>query len=334
MIDQTASPGKVKVRFGRGGLILLTIIPLLALSACDSRKKLPDAHAPNNFSALFIRPEERSGPAIVGGAARALGGLTGQVDQISLKDVPWANLQAEVARRRPDAVCIWVDDDAEHLEIAKKLVLSTKVVVTVSSHTPDSTLGFATVVLDSADAGALLGENLYAAVRGKTFAVVHSSDDADSEAAYRALRAQVDEGQMKRLAELDVARGESAAEAARGVLEQYRFTAVVILMRPGDARPSVLQAIGPQTPLAIFSVQPDLWPAIRSGQVRIAAGFVDGEIGQRAMELMIRGLSSGENPKDPARVAPRIVTPETIAEFEKVYAAAAAPRSASQPASP
>lgn len=334
MIDQTASQNQANLRSSRAWLSLCTIIAASGLTACDSRKKLPEGHIPSNVSILFIRPDERSGQAIVGGAKRGLGNLSGQIEEVSISAHPWSGLRAELARRKPDAVCLWLDDVPEHIEIVRSIATDLKTVVTVSDRAPQPSIGFASIVLDPGEAGARLAEKLPEASDKTTYAVIHDSDDPASEVAYNALRAHLDGKQMNRLTELDIAGGTSAAKTAQQIMEQYKHTGVVVLMRSRDALPSSLQAIGPKILLAVFGVQPEIWPAIQNGQIRAAVGFLDGEIGKRATELMILGLSGSDRPQDSVRLAPHVVTQQSLEEFKKVFAAASGLPPDSKPASP
>ena len=108
----------------------------------------------------------------------------------------------------------------------------------------------------------------------------------------------------------------------------------LILIRHGESQvlpysPEAWLARSPETLLnqenrfATLGAFPELWPHLRSGRALALAGPLDGEIGFAALELVSAALTGSREFGTERFIMPELVTPETLADFARRYAAAA-----------
>lgn len=322
MIDQSASPAQRNLRARRAlGLLLCTIIGIGSLSGCGSGARLPKPRVPTNFTIVFIRPEACFAPALIGGASKAIGGLSGRIEVLDWSVGP-AALTQELARRSPDAVCIWIDPAPEQLEFARRVAKDVAVTITIATAALEP-LGFARVTLDLPEAAAQLARHMPPAARGKSYALIRArTGQADSGRIHDAFRAATDGGGMSQLVDLALGEQADASALVRSVSEQYRHAGMIVLLDPPSATRGFFDALPPDVPLAVLTVHPDTWASLRRGQTRLAAGFIEGEIGAEAARLAVLGLSGGERPTAASRIAPHVVSAESLEAFIAIYSAA------------
>ncbi len=270
-------------------------------------------------------------PAIAGGAERCAqqlpylrfeavrlyGGTPGQ-SSTTLTDI---------LGKKPFAICLYVTDPVAARPIAEQILADGPVLVTMGVPI-DGIKVFAHVDPCVANAAELLGENLIKIAAGRTsYLLLHDNGkDALATRCYRRfMTAAGAQYALTLLEQRSAADPEtSPPQILAQMVKRFHRARLVVTLSPEvwlTVPPEVV--LKKQTRFATLGAFPELWPHLRSGWALALVGPLDGEIGYAAMELVLAAITKSREFGTQRFILPELVTPQTLDDFARRYAAAA-----------
>jgi ABC-type sugar transport system substrate-binding protein len=236
------------------------------------------------------------------------------------------NAVDECINRSIEAAVLFVSGP-ERLAAAERLAHSGVTLVTVGSdlelpsvaaHIDVHWTGAAQLLAESLDQ--LLGDR-------RTYVLVHDREaSADGRRRYeRFSRVVKTHGGITQLAEVDLKGTRRAApDRIRPVLEQFRHTALVVSLTPAPwLAESPDRILGPQARFATIGTAPILWRWLREGRAVALAGPLHAQIGRTAVRCAVQAVTGDQVKREDQIIVTELVTPETLGDFARRYAAAA-----------
>lgn len=270
-------------------------------------------------------------PAIAGGAKRCAqqlpymrfeavrlyGGTPGQ----SSTTLP------DVLGKKPFAICLYVTDPVVARPIAEQILADGPVLVTMGVPI-DGIKVFAHVDPCVANAAGLLGENLIKIAAGRqSYLLLHENGkDALATRCYgRFMAAAGAQYTLTLLEQRSAADPEtSPPQILAQMVKRFHRAGLVVTLSPEVWLTVPPEAVlKEQTCLATLGAFPELWPHLRSGRALALVGPLDGEIGYAAMEMVSAAFTKSREFGTQRFILPELVTPETLDDFARRYAAAA-----------
>lgn len=341
-MQETRSGFSADFSAGRGrrqrvlGAVLAGILAgALFLIGCERPISPVDkGHAPRRDArVLFIAPpaaDSRSA-AMVSAARRAIREFgSASFDVVHLTPIAEGALGdlSRALERRPTVVCLYIDEAQPPDTAIDAVARSGAMVISVGGS--DGRLAtYGHVAVANAAAAEELGRQLRAlAGDRKGYVLVHAdgAGDAATQCYRRFFAAARQSPTPALLKELNLATpaGRRGVEATREVVDLFPSSRLLVAI---DARPLLdappATVIGPQRQFIVLSTAPALWSCLHDGSALALVGPLDGEIGAAAAKIAIRALTGSERPPVVVDVHCELVTPDTLADFEQRYTAAA-----------
>jgi ABC-type sugar transport system substrate-binding protein len=249
--------------------------------------------------------------------ARLYGGTPGQ----SAMTLP------DVLREKPFAICLYVTDPVAARPIAEQIVAGGPVLVTMGVPL-DGIKVFAHVDPCVAKAAELLGENLLKITAGRTsYLLLHDNGkDTLATRCYRRFMGAAGEQYALTLLEQRSAAGSDASppQTLAQMMKRFHRAGLVVTLSPEVWLTVPPEAVlKEQTCFATLGAVPELWPQLRSGRALALVGPLHGEIGYAALELVSAAFTKSREFGTQRFILPELVTPQTLDDFARRYAAAA-----------
>lgn len=305
---------------------------------CDSRGSTqPDGNLRPAAGAqiVFVGPPQddpRSEP-ILAGARRIAGGI----DYLRFEFVsPPATDKAQNIKAVRDAmtsgaagVCVYLTAADELAPLAKEIQSSATVLVTMGQQ-PTGITPYTHVNIDLPGGAELIAENLARCAEGrKTYALVDErSRSTISRACYeRFISHRPGISEMTQVDERDAfAAGQPTSTIISEIVGNFRSTSIVVTLSPEvwlSSNPPYALDEGRRF-VTLSAVEP-LWSRLRSGEAAALVGPIDGEIGEAAINAVLRGVAH-ETTGTPVRTVPcHFVTRENLDDFAEKYRAVMKP---------
>ncbi len=233
----------------------------------------------------------------------------------------------EIIKKSPLAVCLCVEDPDAARPAAQRIVRQGILLVTIGRPLEGvSTYGH--VDVNWPGAAALLGKNLDSIAAGRrSYVLIHERDkDRNASLCYARFTAGArTRSTLKLLEERNAAGSErSQQELVEELRRKFRHVGLVVTLS-SEAWVSLQpwMKLPVENRFATLSAPPLLWSRLRSGEAAALAGPLDGEIGYAAVDLAVIGLMGIPGTPRERTLQCELVTPDTLEDFARRYAAAA-----------
>jgi len=270
-------------------------------------------------------------PAIAGGAQRYAQQLPYmRLEAVRLNGRTSAQSSAtlsDVLSKKPFAVCLYVTDPVAARPIAEQILADGPILITMGVPIDDIKV-FAHVNPSVANGAGLLGENLIKIAAGRrSYLLLHDNGkDALATRCYRRFMAAAGaQYTLTLLEQRSAADSEtSPPQILAQMMKRFHRAGLVVTLSPEVWLTVPPEAVlKEQTRFATLGAFPELWPHLRSGRALALVGSLDGEIGYAAAELVSAAFTKSREFGTQRFVLPELVTPKTLDDFARRYAAAA-----------
>lgn len=324
-------------RLAAGGKVgaLSYFVLVAAIMGCERSSPIPESGTiPSEGDLIVLIGPARPNPRWVGiaGGARL---FMESYPQLRLKAAAPSDNSAQTLSRiidavltdNPSAICLFVRDPVVARPTINRILAQATILVTmgVDSDVPGV---FGHVHVNTPGGAELLAEHLTEIAGGKRSYVLlhrHGTTPTGTRCYERFMRRMRARPGLTLLEERNAGRAEQPpTELVRAMFARFRHAGLAVTLDPGpwlSAPPAEL--LGSEARFATLGATPALWPYLRSGQAAALVGSLDGEIGSLAVELALAGITERFEPGQVRIVDSELVTPETLDDFARRYAAAA-----------
>jgi ABC-type sugar transport system substrate-binding protein len=332
----------------------LQLLCFAAVTGCERADEPPPTQKlpPAGSKIIIIGPSayDPTWPVIQGGVRRYLRSVSFVEAQflapVDDQAETLKRLVSNAVAREPVAICLYVRN-AESARATLGMIAQKSIVLVTMGRRLDDPRIFGQVLVNEPGGAALLAENLKrVAAGGRSYLLLHQRErDAAGARVYDRFMAAARDQHSMNLLEARAASGPPRAQRAQiaEMLDKFRHASLVITLDPApwlSGDPPGL-TLGNQNRFCTLSTAPTLWPRLRSGEAAALAGPLHGEIGYKAVELAVEGLTQSRGSGVQRLVDCELVTPDTLEHFIIRYAEASGmdpaellpKRSASQPSS-
>lgn len=311
------------------------LLAITQLMGCRQKPRAPDAGVPVPPGTLIavIGPArtDASWRGIAGGAQRyahthrdiqCLPVVPDNEEPTALNAV-----LTELLTHNPAAICLCVDNPAVAAMAAQR-ILARGILLVTAGQPLEAVAAYGQVEVAWTDAAEQLAANLDEIAAGRrSYILVHDDgrDRLASQCYARFIGTARTRSKLALLEERNVAASKQPRrDAVQELLGMFPNVGLVVTLDPQvwlSRQPRF--RLPPENRFATLSAAPLLWPRLRSGEAAALAGPLDGDIGYAAVELAVDGLMQIPDAQKRRIIGCELVTPATLDDFARRYAAAA-----------